>query len=104
MSEEEKQLTVSEAGKIGGKRVKEKYGHEFYVEIGRKGGEATKKNLANDPDFYKRLGEKGGKKGGESTRDKYGPAFYEQIGAKGGKIVKELVQEAKAARKKAEEA
>jgi general stress protein YciG len=38
--------------------VKAKYGSEFYEEIGRKGGEATK--------------------------SKYGPSFYEVIGQKGG--------------------
>lgn len=51
-------MSVREAGKRGGDRVKEKYGSEFYEAIGRKGGEATK--------------------------SKYGPSFYEEIGAKGG--------------------
>ena len=51
-------MSVREAGKRGGDRVKAKYGSEFYEAIGRKGGEATK--------------------------SKYGPAFYEEIGAKGG--------------------
>jgi hypothetical protein len=51
-------MSVREAGKRGGDRVKEKYGSEFYEAIGRKGGEATK--------------------------TKYGPTFYEEIGAKGG--------------------
>ena len=51
-------MSVREAGKRGGDRVKAKYGSEFYEAIGRKGGEATK--------------------------NKYGPGFYEEIGAKGG--------------------
>ncbi len=51
-------MSVREAGKRGGDRVKAKYGSEFYEAIGRKGGEATK--------------------------NKYGPSFYEEIGAKGG--------------------
>ncbi len=51
-------MTVREAGKRGGERVKAKYGTEFYEAIGRKGGEATK--------------------------EKYGPSFYEVIGQKGG--------------------
>ncbi len=51
-------MSVREAGKRGGDRVKEKYGSEFYEAIGRKGGEATK--------------------------SKYGATFYEEIGAKGG--------------------
>ena len=35
-------MSVREAGRRGGERVKAKYGTEFYEEIGRKGGEATK--------------------------------------------------------------
>ena len=35
-------MSVREAGKRGGDRVKSKYGSEFYEAIGRKGGEATK--------------------------------------------------------------
>ena len=55
-------MTVREAGRRGGERVKAKYGSEFYEEIGRKGGEATK--------------------------SKYGPSFYEEIGQKGGQKLK----------------
>ena len=55
-------MTVREAGKRGGERVKAKYGTEFYEAIGRKGGEATK--------------------------EKYGPSFYEVIGQKGGQKLK----------------
>ena len=33
------QMTVQEAGKKGGDAVKEKYGPEFYSQIGQKGGE-----------------------------------------------------------------
>jgi general stress protein YciG len=55
-------MSVREAGKRGGDRVKAKYGSEFYEAIGRKGGEATK--------------------------TKYGPAFYEEIGQKGGQKMK----------------
>ena len=31
-------LTVAEAGRKGGTTVRDRYGHEFYEEIGRKGG------------------------------------------------------------------
>ncbi len=55
-------MSVREAGKRGGDRVKAKYGSEFYEAIGRKGGEATK--------------------------SKYGPTFYEEIGQKGGQKIK----------------
>ncbi len=55
-------MSVREAGKRGGERVKAKYGSRFYETIGRKGGEATK--------------------------DKYGASFYEEIGQKGGQKLK----------------
>ncbi|MBE0447928.1 MAG: Em GEA1 (EM1) [Actinobacteria bacterium] len=40
-------MTVSEAGRKGGKKggqtTKQKYGHEFYEEIGHKGGQKVKR-------------------------------------------------------------
>ena len=60
-------MSVREAGKRGGDRVKAKYGSEFYEAIGRKGGEATK--------------------------NKYGPTFYEEIGRKGGQKIKRAAPE-----------
>ncbi|MGB8265949.1 MAG: hypothetical protein WCE44_06485 [Candidatus Velthaea sp.] len=60
-------MSVREAGKRGGDRVKAKYGSEFYEAIGRKGGEATK--------------------------SKYGATFYEEIGQKGGQKVKRLPEQ-----------
>ena len=68
---------------------------QFYEEIGRKGGLATK--LAHGHEFYEQIGKKGGKKGGEATRDRYGPNFYERIGQKGGQKVKQLIEEGKRA-------
>ena len=88
-------MSVREAGKRGGDRVKAKYGSEFYEAIGRKGGQATKK--AHGHAFYEQIGKKGGKKGGEATRDRYGPEFYEQIGQKGGQKVKALIEQGKKA-------
>ena len=70
-------MTVSEAGRKGGERVRDERGVEFYQAIGRKGGEL------------------GGRKGGEAVRDKYGPAFYEEIGRKGGQKVRELIEQGK---------
>jgi len=32
-------MTVEEAGRMGGEKVASERGHEFYEEIGRKGGE-----------------------------------------------------------------
>ena len=70
-------MTVSEAGRKGGERVRDERGIGFYQEIGRKGGEL------------------GGRKGGEAVRDKYGPSFYEEIGRKGGQKVRELIEQGK---------
>ncbi|MFA7253607.1 MAG: KGG domain-containing protein [Patescibacteria group bacterium] len=70
-------LTVREAGRKGGDETSRTHGHEFYEEIGRKGGEA------------------GGHKGGEATKEKYGHEFYEEIGHKGGQKVKKLIEEGK---------
>jgi len=78
MSEEAKgDMTVSEAGRRGGEKTSRTHDHEFYEEIGHKGGEA------------------GGHKGGETTKEKYGHEFYEEIGHRGGQKVKELIEEGK---------
>src|ERR1700731_128315 len=58
-------MTVSEAGRKGGERVRDERGVGFYQEIGRKGGEL------------------GGRKGEEAVRGKYGPSFYEEVGREG---------------------
>src|SRR2546427_163252 len=78
-------MTVSEAGRKGGERVRDERGVEFYQEIGRKGGEL------------------GGRKGGEAVRDKYGPTFYSQIGHKGGQKVRELIEQGKRVAREAQQ-
>ncbi len=62
-------MTVREAGKKGGEKVRDARGPGFYESIGRKGGETVK-----------------------STR---GPGFYEEIGQKGGRKVRELIEAGK---------
>jgi uncharacterized protein len=52
-------MTVSEAGRKGGKKRAQALGHTGYQALGKKGGMAT--------------------------RDKYGPQHYSKIGKKGGK-------------------
>jgi len=79
VEKKEGDMTVSEAGKRGGEKTAETHGHEFYEEIGHKGGEA------------------GGHKGGEATKESHGHEFYEEIGHKGGQRVKELIEEGKEA-------
>ncbi|MHB0976093.1 MAG: KGG domain-containing protein [Candidatus Aquicultorales bacterium] len=66
-------MSVSEAGRKGGKTTSNKYGHGFYEEIGHMGG----------------------KKGGMTTRSRHGHEFYEEIGHKGGQKVRRLIEEGK---------
>ena len=52
------------------------------AEAGRKGGLSTKQRYGEN--YFSDIGRMGGKKGGESTKKKYGVEFYQQIGRKGG--------------------
>ncbi|HEY5258773.1 MAG TPA: hypothetical protein VIJ12_10405 [Candidatus Baltobacteraceae bacterium] len=83
------EMSVREAGKKGGTKVRDQYGAAFYEEIGRKGGQATRDR--HGVEFYETIGQKGGK----VVKDKYGSDFYEEIGHKGGQKVKQLIAEAK---------
>lgn len=87
--EPKRELTVREAGKLGGKRCKELHGPEHYTKMGAKGGNATKEKYGDQ--FYATIG----KKGGTANRDRQDPNFYQRIGKKGGDRVKELVELAK---------
>lgn len=51
------ELSVREAGRKGGKKVREKYGSEFYQAIGRKGGETTRARRGTK--HYQEIGAKG---------------------------------------------
>ncbi len=66
-------MSVQEAGRKGGQKVRDRYGKEYYEKIGRIGGQ----------------------KGGKTVREKYGVEFYRTIGFKGGQRVKELIEEGK---------
>lgn len=88
-------MTVEEAGRMGGEKVKAQRGSEFYSEIGKKGGVARKSQGADYKDLGKRGGEARkeqgadyrelGRKGGETVKERHGPEFYSRIGKKGGK-------------------
>ena len=67
------------------------------------GGKTIVPREAHGHEFYEQIGKKGGKKGGEATRDRYGPNFYERIGQKGGQRVKQLIEEGKRAAAEARE-
>jgi general stress protein YciG len=62
-------MSVREAGRKGGQKVRDTRGPEFYKDIGRKGG--------------------------ETIRDTRGHEFYEEIGHKGGQKVRELIEAGK---------
>jgi len=110
-------LTVREAGRLGGNKVKAEYGAEFYSQIGTKGGEAVREAVESGElpnDFYSKIGQKGGnkvaeeygpefysqigKKGGNKVKQQYGPDFYSKIGTKGGQKVRELIERGKQGR------
>lgn len=82
-------MTVAEAGRMGGRLVREKYGPEFYEKIGKKGGSSTAERYG--PEFFGRIGRKGGK----AVTAKYGPQHFEKIGRKGGQKVADLIERAK---------
>jgi len=71
-------MTVDEAGRKGGERVKEKYGSGFYSQIGQKGGQAVRDKYGSD--FYSEIGQKGG----EARKVDLGPQGYSELGRKGG--------------------
>lgn len=73
-------VSVSEAGRRGGTRVRETHGPEHYARIGKIGGT---KVAQRGRDFYVALGRKGG-----AEVAKRGPAFFEAIGKKGGEVLK----------------
>jgi general stress protein YciG len=66
-------MSVREAGKKGGE----------------KGGQTTKQRYG--PQFYRDIG----RKGGETVRQERGHEFYEEIGRKGGQKVRELINAGK---------
>ncbi len=82
-------MTVAEAGRMGGRLVREKYGPEFYEKIGKKGGSSTAERYGAE--FFGKIGRKGGK----AVTAKYGPQHFEKIGRKGGQRVADLIERAK---------
>lgn len=73
----EQRATDSSRGKNGGRAVRDKYGVDFFREIGRKGGNSLKERGAN----YTELG----RMGGEVTKARHGSEHYSEIGRKGGR-------------------
>ena len=65
-------MTTSEAGKLGGEKVRDERGPEFYSEIGQKQGkENNPGNFANRPkEEVKEAGRKGGEARSNHQEDK----------------------------------
>jgi general stress protein YciG len=72
-----RELSVTEAGRRGGEKVREQYGTRFFGEIGRKGGSTTRQR--HGPEHYAEIGRRGGRK----TAERHGAPFYEAIGRRG---------------------
>ncbi len=52
------QISVTEAGRKGGTTTRNRHGSKFYEQIGRRGGESTKKKYAH---LLSGFGKKGGR-------------------------------------------
>ena len=63
--------------RVGGHAVKEKYGQEYFREIGRKGGKAISNRGI---DYLREIG----RRGGEATMRQHGTKHFSEIGRKGG--------------------
>jgi general stress protein YciG len=81
-------MSVSEAGRLGGKKRRET---ADYSEMGAKGGAVTKAKYGMA--HYADLGHAGGK----ATAQKYGREHYVKMGSAGGQRTRELVRKGQAA-------
>jgi uncharacterized protein len=80
-----KPITVSEAGRLGGRKTAATHGREFYEGIGRKGGLKMSKERGSG--FYSEIGSKGGSKRAkqhEGSREAQGKISLEEAGKRGG--------------------
>jgi general stress protein YciG len=55
--QEKETMTVQEAGRMGGETVRDKYGPEFYSEIGHKGGQRVKELIEEGKEAEEQGGE-----------------------------------------------
>ena len=78
-----------EIGRRGGQARKKQLGAGGYADLGRKGGEARKSQLGSEG--YADLG----RKGGEARKSQLGSEGYAQLGRKGGRRVAELIKRGK---------
>jgi len=67
------EISIREAGRRGGTRVRERYGVEHFARIGARGGQH------------------GGRKGGLATAARHGSAHFQEIGRRGAERLRALV-------------
>ena len=96
-------MTVVEAGRKGGRATRDRYGHEHYEAIGRKGGgegpqaprcrqEAPRAGaMKKGPPRGSMTVVEAARKGGQSVARQRGPEFYREIGRKGGSRVRAFI-------------
>ncbi len=68
----------TEKARHGGLAVRDKYGSEYFRELGRKGGASVR--TKHGAKHFARIG----RKGGEQTKARYGAEHYTRIGKHGG--------------------
>ena len=75
---EDKGMSVNEAGQKGGQSNAESHDREHFENIGHKGGQANAET--HDREHFENIGQKGGKANAESHDREH----FEEIGHKGG--------------------
>lgn len=84
---QDRKMTVEEAGRKGGEATSKSHDREFYEEIGKKGGETTAQN--HDKEFYQDIGQKGGEARARQSEDNpQDKMTLEEAGRKGGEARK----------------
>lgn len=76
-------MTVGDAGRLGGRRLVEKYGREHMAELGRKVGAMLLDERGVD--FFREMAHAGG----TVTASRYGHEHYANLGRIGGNKLKE---------------
>lgn len=66
-------ITTKEAGRMGGKKILEKYGKEHFAKLGQRGGRKTSERHTHE--FYESMG----RRGGLETARRYGRGHMRKI-------------------------